>query len=129
MAEVQSAAVSPEREQSPRPWTQAWTDALPIAPVWVGFALAAGHLLMGAIYFAGIFAPRIGAAWTAYQGALLTTAVYALLIGYATGRAGVRTTRRRSATSNLRWPAMTPSSRHCRVRSCASTWLRFAGSG
>lgn len=84
MAEVQTAAVGPEREQTPRPWTQAWIDSLPIAPAWVGLALAAGHLLLGALYFAGIVSPRVGAAWPAYQDSLLTTSVYALLIGYST---------------------------------------------
>lgn len=83
MGEVSTAAAPPPRAQAPRPWTQAWIDALPIAPAWVGCAFAAGHLLLGAFYFAVVFAPRIGAAWPAYQGSLLTTFVYALLIGYA----------------------------------------------
>ncbi len=84
MAEVSTAALGPARGQSPRPWTQAWIDALPIAPAWVGCAFAAGHVLLGALYFAVFVAPRISAAWPAYQGVLLSTCVYALLLGYAT---------------------------------------------
>jgi hypothetical protein len=86
MAEVSSAAVGPARGQAPRPWTQAWIDALPIAPAWVGCAFAAGHVLLGALYFAVFVAPRISAAWPAYQdqGVLLSTSVFALVIGYAT---------------------------------------------
>jgi hypothetical protein len=83
MADVSTAAVGSARGQAPRPWTQAWIDALPIAPAWVGCAFAAGHVLLGALYFAVFVAPRISAAWPAYQGSLLSTSVYALLIGYA----------------------------------------------
>ncbi len=59
---------------------------MPIAPAWVGCAFAAGHVLLGALYFAVFVAPRIGAAWPAYQdqGVLLDTSVFALIIGYAT---------------------------------------------
>lgn len=84
MAEASTAAAGPARGRVPRPWTQAWIDALPIAPAWVGCAFAAGHVLLGALYFALFVAERIGAAWPAYQGVLLNTSVYALLIGYAT---------------------------------------------
>jgi hypothetical protein len=85
MAEAQTGTPGTGGE-APRPWTQAWMDALPIAPAWVGCAFAAGHVLLGAVYFAVFVAPRISAAWPAYvgQGALLSTCVYALLIGYAT---------------------------------------------
>ena len=59
---------------------------MPIAPVWVGCAFAAGNVLLGALYFAVFVAPRIGATWSAYQdqGTLLATSVFALIIGYAT---------------------------------------------
>jgi hypothetical protein len=86
VAEISTAVASPARGQEPRPWTQAWIDAVPIAPVWVGCAFAAGHLLLGAVYFAVFVAPRIGTAWTAYQdqGVLLSSSVFALIIWYAT---------------------------------------------
>ncbi len=84
MAEVSTAAVGPARGQEPRPWTQAWIDAVPIAPAWVGCAFAAGHVLLGALYFAVFVAPRISAVWPAYQGVLDSTSVFALVIGYAT---------------------------------------------
>ncbi len=84
MAKVSTAAVGPARERAPRPWTQAWIDALPIAPAWVGCAFAAGHVLLGALYFAVFVGPRISAAWPAYQGVLFSTSVFALIIGYAT---------------------------------------------
>ncbi len=86
MAEVSTAVASPARGQEPRPWTQAWIDALPIAPAWIGCAFAAGHVLLAALYFAVFVAPRIGAAWPAYQdqGVLFDTSVFALIIGYAT---------------------------------------------
>jgi hypothetical protein len=86
MVEPSTAAVGAARRQAPRPWTQAWIDALPIAPAWVGCAFAAGHVLLGALYFAAFDAPRTGAAWPAYhdQSALLGTSVFALIIGYAT---------------------------------------------
>ena len=59
---------------------------MPIAPVWVGCAFAAGHVLLGAFYFAVFVAPRIGVAWTAYQdqGVWIGTSVFALIVGYAT---------------------------------------------
>ncbi len=86
MAEVSTAATCAAHGQAPRPWTQAWIDALPIAPAWVGCGFAAGHVLLGALYFAVFVAPRISAAWPAYQdqGVLLSTSVFALIIGYAT---------------------------------------------
>ena len=86
MAEVSTASVGPGRGQAQRPWTQAWIDALPITPAWVGCGFAAGHVLLGAFYFAVFVAPRISAAWPAYQdqGVLLSTSVFALIIGYAT---------------------------------------------
>ncbi len=62
MAEVSTTIASPARGQEPRPWTQAWIDALPIAPAWIGCAFAAGHVLLAALYFAVFVAPRIGAA-------------------------------------------------------------------
>jgi hypothetical protein len=83
--------------------------------------------------FAVFVAPRIGAAWSAYQdqGVLLGTSVFALIIGYAIAslayaRRGHEAT---SATSDRRWAAMTRSSRCCSETCCASRWLRFAGSG
>lgn len=84
MAEVSTAAAGPPRGPAPRPWTQAWIDALPIEPTWFGLGLAAGHVLLGALYFAVLVAPRIEAAWPAYRGVLNGTSVFALLIGYAT---------------------------------------------
>jgi hypothetical protein len=84
MAEDSTAAVGPARGQASRPWTQVWIGALPIAPAWVGGAFAAGHLLLGAVYFAVFVAPRISAVWPAYQGVLDSTSVFALVIGYAT---------------------------------------------
>ncbi len=106
MAEVSTAAVAPARGQGPRPWTQAWIDALPLAPAWVGCAFAAGHVLLGALYFAVFVAPRISAAWPAYQdhGVLFDTSVFALIIGYATAalayaRRGHETTLRPGARS------------------------------
>jgi hypothetical protein len=86
VAEVSTAVACPARGQEPLPWTQAWIDAAPVAPVWVGCAFAAGHVLLAALYFAVFVAPRIGAAWAAYQdqGVLLGTSLFALIIGYAT---------------------------------------------
>jgi hypothetical protein len=86
VAEVSTEVASPARRQERRPWTQAWIDAVPIAPAWAGFAFAAGHVLLGALYFVVFVAPRIGAAWPAYQdqSVLLGTSVFALIIGYAT---------------------------------------------
>jgi hypothetical protein len=57
---------------------------VPIAPAWVGCTFAAGHVLLGALYFAVFVAPRGSGAWPAYQEVLLSTSVYAVLIGYAT---------------------------------------------
>jgi len=73
-----------ERPQAPRPWTQACIDALPIAPAWTGCAFAGSHVLLGALFFAVFVAPQSGAAWPTYRGVLLSTSVFALLIGYAT---------------------------------------------
>jgi hypothetical protein len=86
MTEDSIVEAGPARRQDPHPWTQAWIDAVPIAPVWVGCAFAAGHVLLGALYYAVFVAPRIGTAWSTYQdqGVLLGTAVFALIIGYAT---------------------------------------------
>ncbi len=85
MAEI-SAVASRRRGQEPRPWTQAWIDAVRFAPVWVGCAFAAGHVLLGALYFAIFVASKVGVAWPEYQeqGVLLGTSVFALIIGYAT---------------------------------------------
>lgn len=86
MAEISTAVASPRRGQEPRPWTQAWIEAVRFAPVWVGCAFAAGHVLLGALYFAIFVAPQVGVAWPEYQeqGVLLGTSVFALIIGYAT---------------------------------------------
>ncbi len=88
MAEISTPSACSARGQVPRPWTQAWIDALPIAPAWVGCAFAVGHVLLGTLYFAvfAVFVPiQTGGAWPAYQQVLLSTCVFALLIGYATG--------------------------------------------
>ena len=99
MAEVSTAATWAARGQAPRPWTQAWIDALPIAPAWVGCAFAAGHVLLAALYFAVFVSPQIGAAWSAYQhqSTLVSTSVFALIIGYAT--AGLAYARRGHETT------------------------------
>jgi hypothetical protein len=70
---------------TPRPWTQVWIDALPIAPAWIGCAFAAGHILLGVLCFAVLATPHTAAAWPTYQEVLLSASIYALLIGYATG--------------------------------------------
>jgi len=86
VAEISTAVTSPRRGQEPRPWTQAWIDAVRFAPVWVGCAFAAGHVLLGALYFAIFVASKVGVAWPEYQeqGVLLGTSVFALIIGYST---------------------------------------------
>jgi hypothetical protein len=78
-----SSAISGARRPARGPWTQAWIDALPLAPVWTGLALAAGHVLLGGVYHALLVAPRPGAWWAVYREVLDSTAVFALLIGYA----------------------------------------------
>ena len=86
MTEVPTVAAITARGQAPRPWTQVWIDALPIAPAWVGCAFAAAHVLAGVLYFAAFVAPQVGATWPAYmdQGDPLSTSVFAIIIGYAT---------------------------------------------
>jgi hypothetical protein len=73
------------RDAARIPWTQLWIDALPIAPAWIGCAFAAGHMLLGALCFAVFATPHTAAAWPTYQETLLSTSIFALLIGYATG--------------------------------------------
>lgn len=99
MAEGSTAAVAPAREKALRPWTQTWIDAQPLAPAWAGCAFAAGHVLLGALYFAVFVAPRISETWAVYQdqGGLLSTCVFALIIGYAT--AGLAYARRGHETT------------------------------
>ena len=43
---------------STRPWSQAWIDALPLAPAWAGVAFAAGHIGLGAIFYRLLLAPE-----------------------------------------------------------------------
>jgi hypothetical protein len=97
VAQVSPAAAGSAHEQAARPWTQVWIEAFPISPAWVGCALAAGHVLLGAAYFAVFVAPEIGAVWRAYQDVLLGTCVFALVIGYAT--AGLAYARRGHETT------------------------------
>ena len=100
MAEASTtSSASPARGLAGRPWTQAWIEALPIAPVWTGCALAAGHVLLGTLYFAVFATTQTDAAWPAYQQVLLSTCVFALLIGYATGALAYA---RRAHEANLR---------------------------
>jgi hypothetical protein len=86
VAEVSTADVRPTSDPVPRPWTQAWIDALPIAPAWVGCAFAAGHVLVSTLYFFAFVAPEVRPTWGTYlsQGDVLSTLVFALVIGYAT---------------------------------------------
>jgi hypothetical protein len=86
MTPVPTAAPGPPSAGAARPWSQAWIDALPIAPAWAGCAFAAVHVLLGALYFGVLVAPRIDAFWAAYrsEGVVLSTSVFALIIGYAT---------------------------------------------
>jgi len=83
MAEAPTAAAGPEPATAPRPWTQGWVDALPLAPAWIGCAVAFGHVLLGALYFAVFVAPHLGALWAAYQDVVLSTCVFGLVSGYA----------------------------------------------
>lgn len=71
-----------------RPWSQAWIEAAPVAPVWVGLGLAALHLLAGAGFYM-VAADRLGSVggpprplWWVDPEALGSTAVFSLLIGY-----------------------------------------------
>lgn len=86
MAPASTAATSPAGAGAARPWSQAWIDALPVAPAWTGCAFAAAHVLLGALYFAVLVAPGIDAVWAAYRSedVVLSTSVFALIIGYAT---------------------------------------------
>jgi hypothetical protein len=128
MAELSTAATCAAHGQAPRPWTQAWIDALPIAPAWVGCAFAVGDVLLGALYFAVFVASRFGTAWPAYQdqGVLLSTSVFALVIGYAT--AALAYARRGHATTlrDLR-PALR--CKHAELSALQRDVLRFHMAG
>lgn len=70
---------------SPRPWTQSWIAALPLAPAWVGVGLALAHLATGFVIVMllgdfGRSSERLSLFW---RDSGFGTLVFGLLIGYA----------------------------------------------
>lgn len=66
-----------------RPWSQTWIERLAIAPVWCGLGLGLAHLLTSVLFHAALDATGSGPVrWWLTWDALLSTFVYALLIGY-----------------------------------------------
>lgn len=94
--------VSPSRDASAtpawRPWSQAWIERLAIAPAWCGLGLALAHILTSVVFHTAIDATGSAPVrWWMTWDALLSTFVYALLIGY--GAAGLTYARRGHAVA------------------------------
>ncbi len=118
-----------------RPWSQTWIDRLAIAPAWCGLGLALAHILSSVLFHAAIDAT--GSASPLGGGmpsdALLSTLVYALLIGY--GAAGLAYARRGHAVAfdDLR-PILSASETELdaarrEIQRFDATWLRTVGIG
>ncbi len=81
MAEASTGSPDSAQVLASRPWTQVWTDALPVAPAWVGAAFAGGDVVLGALFLA-VFAMD-GTSGVPADEVLLSTVVFGLEIGFA----------------------------------------------
>lgn len=81
-----------------RPWSQTWIERLAIAPAWCGLGLALAHVLTSVLFYAAIDATgSTPVRWWMTWDTMLSTLVYALLIGY--GAAGMAYARRGHAAA------------------------------